>query len=84
MLFLGGTMFGIYVIQTLGIAIFAYWWTVPIELVVKLLGIDSSEAIEVNMAKAIAASMTMIWNYSFYKYVVFKHKDEVHDSNTGI
>ncbi|MCA9348601.1 GtrA family protein [Candidatus Saccharibacteria bacterium] len=70
-LFISGTLFGLYVIQTLVIAALAHWWTGPLETLTNLLIGRSSDLLVINLAKAAATATTMIWNYFFYKFVVF-------------
>lgn len=74
-LFLLGTLFGLYVLQTFVIALLAHWWTTPVEFVGRLLSIDAqNELFVANAAKLVATASSMIWNYCFYKFVVFKEE----------
>lgn len=76
--FIAGTLFGLYVLQTLIIYEFTEGWMWPGSAAVKLaggmgLGDDlSREFIITNAAKVVATAVTLIWNYFYYKKVVFK------------
>jgi putative flippase GtrA len=71
------TAFGLYVIQSLVIHLLTVTWTAPLHLVIGLLGaiglgkILSSNFIITNVSKLVATAATLVWNFFFYKRVVF-------------
>ncbi len=77
-LFVGGTLIGLYVIQTTAIYLFTEVWTSPVELVIEIehaLGLGdvfTDDFVYTNTAKVFATVFSLIWNYNFYKRVVFK------------
>jgi putative flippase GtrA len=77
-LFIAGTLFGIYVLQNGTIYLLTEVWLWPVNLAVSLathLGLNrdvSRDFIITNSAKIAATLVSMVWNYIYYKKVVFK------------
>lgn len=70
-LFIVGTLFGLYFIQSIVIHFLTEVWTVPLDALADLLtGVDR-EVLFTNVAKAVATGCTLFWNFFFYKKVVF-------------
>ncbi len=71
------TAFGLYVIQSLVIYALTVTWPGPLHLVISFVGIIgmgrilSDNLVITNTAKLIATVFSLIWNYIFYKKVVF-------------
>ncbi len=76
-LFLVGTLFGLYFIQSVVIFVFADWWTGPLQKLWTISELVDRELFITNSAKVIATITTMFWNFWFYKYVVFRDGKEV-------
>lgn len=78
-LFLVVTAFGLYVLQNLIIFGLTEYWTWPLDTgysLVKALGLDQTFSLDfvyTNGAKAVATAFSMVWNFVFYKKVVFKN-----------
>lgn len=76
--FVAGTLFGLYVLQSLIMYVFTEAWLWPGSSAVKVthgigLGDDlSDQFIITNAAKLVATAVTLVWNYVYYKKVVFK------------
>ena len=77
--FLGITVFGLYVLQNGIIALLTSVWPAPMQQVVLLvhamgLGLFLSDSIVVsNGAKVVATVVSLTWNYIWYQKVVFAH-----------
>lgn len=78
LIFLAVTGFGLYVLQNAVIKLLTDIWKAPVEwgLIVagwlRLTDLLSSDFIAVNGVKAAAILVSMTWNYTMYKKVVFK------------
>lgn len=78
LLFLVGTLFGLYILQSFTIYVLTGLWLWPVHAAVSLahgvgLGADvSDEFIITNTAKIGATIVSLIWNFIYYKKVVFK------------
>jgi putative flippase GtrA len=74
-LFIAGTLFGLYVLQTLCILFLTEWWTTPLATLSDVFSSSRDNTfIFTNGAKLFATVVSMTWNYLFYKRVVFKGK----------
>lgn len=72
-LFIAGTLFGLYVIQSIVIYALTETWTAPLGALADALpGIDRS-ILFTNAAKVAATVCTLFWNFFFYKHVVFRN-----------
>jgi putative flippase GtrA len=75
--FLLVTSFGLYVIQSVVLHLLTVTWTGPANLVVYLIGavglsqVIGKNFIITNFAKIIATMFSLVWNYVFYRRVVF-------------
>lgn len=86
--FIGGTLFGLYVIQTLVIYFTTEVWTGPIDLgqnILEAIGLGetfSYEFLLTNGSKVLATVFTLFWNYWFYKHHVFVGKQADSDEKS--
>jgi putative flippase GtrA len=79
-LFIGVTLFGIFVLQSAVIALSlpilqplaSMFFRLSTEWGIPVLSGFSINFYESNMAKVVATGATMIWNYTLYKKVIFK------------
>ncbi len=71
-LFIAGTLFGLYFIQSIVIYLLTELWTAPLDSLANLITVVDSSVVLTNGAKAVATVATLFWNFIFYKYVVFK------------
>lgn len=75
LLFLGITIFGLYVLQNIVIFALTADRTIlaqGLHYAVSTLGLQAPGLAETNIAKAIATLVSAIWNYFMYKHFVFK------------
>lgn len=74
------TAFGLYVLQNGTILLLTDIWTLPLDLLVKLVHLIGLNAVLTdrfvinNGAKAVATMVSLTWNYILYKKVVFVHE----------
>ncbi len=77
-LFVAGTLASLYIIQSVTIYFLTEMWTWPLDVGVSLinwLGLSntfSHDFVYTNGAKLCATVLSMIWNFVFYKRIVFK------------
>jgi putative flippase GtrA len=75
--FFAVTAFGLYVIQSIIIRLLTTTWTTPVHLAIGIVGaiglgkVLSNNFVITNTTKVIATAVTLVWNYIFYKRVVF-------------
>ncbi|MBI3983734.1 GtrA family protein [Candidatus Microgenomates bacterium] len=86
LLFLAGTAFSVYIIQNLILLLFTRLWPVPFELAHSLVDfllrdVFSREFIVNNGAKFLAVGFGMVWNYLWYKRVVFRPRTVEYDAH---
>jgi hypothetical protein len=71
------TAFGLYVIQNLVIHFLVVTWTAPVHLAIGFVGVIglgklvSDSVVITNTTKLVATAFSLVWNYIFYKKVVF-------------
>ena len=71
------TAFGLYIIQNLIIHALSVTWLGPVHLAIGVVGfiglgrILSNNVIITNSTKLVATAFSLVWNYIFYKKVVF-------------
>ena len=76
-LFVLVTAFGLYVVQTLVIHSLTVTWLGPVHLAIGVVGfvglgrILSDNVVITNSTKLVATAFSLVWNYLFYKKVVF-------------
>lgn len=81
-LFVAGTVFSLYVLQTIVIYTFSEAWLWPVdtaETIIESVGLSdvfSRDFITTNVAKVLATIVSLVWNYWFYQRLVFAQKDE--------
>jgi len=52
--------------------------------IVLVSAVMNSDALRLNVAKAVAVLIGMVWNFMFYKFVVFRKKDKIVESTPTV
>lgn len=72
LLFILVTMTSIYGLQNIVIFTLTELWTWPLDTAYDIIGIVEQDVFITNAAKVAATLASLVWNYVFYKQVVFK------------
>lgn len=66
------TAFGLYVLQNGAIYTLTELWHWPLDWLTSWFTLFEKEFVITNGAKAAATAITLVWNFVFYKFIVFK------------
>ncbi len=76
MMFLAVTLISVYIIQNMIIYLFSELWLWPLETAHDIIGILEQDIFITNGAKAAATVASLVWNFVFYKRLVFVSEED--------